>query len=231
MLTAVVLSALLVPTFTTQAWVGGPWSEGDYSENGSTGTYQAVLTGTNLSGVTIFGADANTEGAGRYVVFHNGIAHSGVTFPMVDLSGRMVAGAMDGGAVSTGIISYSSPESSGAFIADITDTKPVLRFSGEGQMYTSTLAANEIATTSTDTNTNNNTTTVNQNETITGSETVGNLTQTITDTTTVNTTVTDNSTETETENTSQSEREMVDFKISGLRTSQESPSFLSLGSN
>ena len=94
---AIFCAVCLMPSFSAQAWIGGPFSNNSYGgQGGSDGIWEGVATGANLVGITRFaignvypgiGSPATTAPAN--VVFPPGIV---VTTPSIS-SGNAVIGA------------------------------------------------------------------------------------------------------------------------------------------
>lgn len=53
---------ILMPTFQVQAWLGGPWSNNSYQENGDDGIYEAIATMTNGVGMYRWAVNNNNAG-------------------------------------------------------------------------------------------------------------------------------------------------------------------------
>jgi hypothetical protein len=114
------VASTLTPASSLWAWAGGPWGGDVTTDDNGSGTYSAVMTGVNLTGIATFGSDPSLGGVGFYVLFHEGESYFGEMGAVVDTASRLVAGVSSSGGASFG------------FLADIYDTIPQIRFAGEG---------------------------------------------------------------------------------------------------
>jgi len=152
LLATLLLVTILRPS-SVFAWAGGPWGGDVTTDDSGAGTYSAVMTGENLTGVAAFGSSPEVGGGGFYVVFHEGESYFGNMGAIVDTASRLVAGASSSGGAAFG------------FQADIYTTIPQIRFEGEGLLDSlatpSTISSTtETVVSSSTTVTQNGTTTV-----------------------------------------------------------------------
>lgn len=122
-----IFSALvLVPSMQVQAWVGGPWSNDSYQENGDDGVYEAIGTLTdgtamyrwavqneNPGGVSMVGGQANGAQTSNvdfggligaqspHVIWYRGVIYYGRCFGIVNSNMKSVL--VSGNASDTGL--------------------------------------------------------------------------------------------------------------------------------
>jgi len=152
----IILVSLLISQSPSRAIYGGPFDNNLIPGGGADGTYSAVLTGENLTGMATFGIGsyAGFEGNGRFAVFHEGAVHYGAVSGTADLTSKRVAGALlgvaalptetTGGSATTQnaaqvLTVRSSAE--GAFDAIIKGYPQQLLFEGDGQLSSTANAA------------------------------------------------------------------------------------------
>jgi hypothetical protein len=155
---------------SAQALVGGPFDDNAYFGSSSAdGTYSGTLTGSNLIGMVSFGVSSNSEGNGRFAVFHEGFVQYGTAAGMADLASRRISGSLLGVAALPGETTggSGSPASSGqaltvrsgaegAFQARMKGYPQQITFEGEGKL--STNANTAVLTATNDPNINPNVT-------------------------------------------------------------------------
>ncbi len=134
-LLALAAAAIMLPC-VANAHVGGPWSNDSYGENGSDGTYRAVITGPNTSGLLVLVSSSEAFVQGYGFVYTHGLSSIVATESLVDPPARAmnaVFGTIDPWTISPiNTISPVGPEMTGAFEAKITSTGLNFRFEGEG---------------------------------------------------------------------------------------------------
>lgn len=145
-----VLASMLLQTPAAYALSGGPFDNGQNPGATASGTYSAVITGRNLTGLTQFGVSDSSESNGRFAVFHEGIMSYGVTNAIADAGSQRIAGMFLGVALVPGegtspaeaqdgnstqaIVVRGSAE--GAFTAEMKGFPVSITFEGEGEIST-----------------------------------------------------------------------------------------------
>lgn len=148
-----VLASMLLQTPAAYALSGGPFDNGQTPGASAGGTYSAVITGRNLTGLTQFGVSGSSESNGRFAVFHEGIMSYGVTSAIADPGSQRIAGmflgiallpngegggsagseAQDGNATQAIVVRGSAE---GAFTAEMKGFPVTITFEGEGEIST-----------------------------------------------------------------------------------------------
>ncbi|MEM8954783.1 MAG: hypothetical protein AAGD22_11580 [Verrucomicrobiota bacterium] len=144
----IALFALLVFGFSlpsAMAWVGGPWSNNGFSPGAETGTYQAVATMSNGSGIMRFevtnqpslSINENTS-----LWWYRGATYVGNTSAVVDLTSRIVTGINTASTLDQGVIEDQAAviDTAGKNVehltanwhAKIRTVAPQIRFDGQG---------------------------------------------------------------------------------------------------
>jgi hypothetical protein len=145
------------------AWVGGPFSNGDFSESlDDNGVYQASFTFKNGSGYAqwatnaslIAGAANRGTTVNRSVVYSKGVTYFGMATGISDLDkgyvyghtngssdtgttgGQGGGGTPGGGTSTTGVVSNGGRNfvANSQFTAKVTSSHPILRFRGTGEI-------------------------------------------------------------------------------------------------
>src|SRR3982751_6497014 len=93
-----ILASLLISQSPSHGIVGGPFDNNQVPGGGPDGTYSAVMTGENLTGMATFGIGSyqGFEGNGRFAVFHEGAVHYGVVWGPGKAPGNGAGGALLG---------------------------------------------------------------------------------------------------------------------------------------
>jgi len=148
-----VLASMLLQTPAAYALTGGPFDGGRSPGASAAGTYSAVITGRNLTGLTQFGVSDSSESNGRFAVFHEGIMSYGVTNAIADAASQRIAGMFLGvallpngeGNANTGAEAQDGNSTQalrvrgsaeGAFTAEMKGFPVAITFEGEGQIST-----------------------------------------------------------------------------------------------
>lgn len=117
------LLGLLFAVTGAHAWVGGPFSNNSFTQDGSiAGTYQAVISGKNIVGVMIFGASDTqkltdtgltsttstgsstnisqlfdlTSNEGRFAIFADGTVVTGMASASINMPERNITAVLEG---------------------------------------------------------------------------------------------------------------------------------------
>jgi hypothetical protein len=133
------LSLFALQTSAALAWVGGPWSNNGFSPGAETGTYQAMATMNNGTGLMRFQvtnqASFTTLDTDTSVWWYRGATYIGNTTAIVDLTSRIVAGTNTATSEDTNAINDSGTtveRLTASWKAKIRTVAPQIRFDGKG---------------------------------------------------------------------------------------------------
>lgn len=155
-------AVLALPVQSSFALVGGPWDFNDHQGN-STGTYQAIITMKNGSGICRFteGPEAQISVFNVSSIFYKGVIYWGSCFAVVDKINKKVTGMTNGsadqfqntvstevsttgqGAAAQGTIQNQSGSGAAGVIGTcntswsgkVTSTAPIIEFKADGIAY------------------------------------------------------------------------------------------------
>lgn len=120
------LTAFLSSNLSAFALSGGPFGNGQPTGANANGTYSAVISGKNLTGMVQFGVSGSAESNGRFMVFHEGIVSYGTATGLADLASKQISAGLLG-------VSQLPGETTGASANPVTTSQTItVRASAEG---------------------------------------------------------------------------------------------------